>query len=295
MRNRRGGAAPLGSVVIPAHDEAGVIGRTLAGLTTGVAPGALDIVVVCNGCADDTSSIARAVPGVRVMEIPEPSKALAVAAGNRSTGVFPRVHLDADVEITGTDVLSLVAALRDRGVLAAGPRRQVALEHSSWPVRAYYRVWNELPQVQRGRFGRGVFALTEEGQARVDALPAVLGDDLAISEVFADHERLVVEEANAVVHPPRTLSDLVKRRTRIATGNAQATDLGLRRRQSVTTLRTLLRVGLRRPRAGLCLPVFLAVSVLAKHHARRTVRAGDFTTWLRDESSRASEGRAHAG
>ncbi|MDQ4054425.1 MAG: glycosyltransferase [Actinomycetota bacterium] len=290
MRSSQAGAAPLASVVIPAHNEASVIGRTLATLTTGVAPGELDIVVVCNGCTDDTVSAARGVPGVRVREIPEPGKSRAVAVGNRMTTVFPRVHLDADVEIGGVDVLALVAAVRDRGVLAAGPVRRMPLERSSWPVRAYYRVWQQLPQVSRGLFGRGVFALSEEGQARVDALPTVMGDDLAISDAFADHERTVVQDAAVVVHPPRTIGDLVRRRTRVATGNAQAADLGVRRPDSVTTPRTMLRVGLRDPRAGLCLPVFLGVSLFAKWQARAAVRTGDFDTWLRDESSRAPAG-----
>lgn len=299
MKNGRAGERPLASVVIPAHDEAAVIVRTLSTLTTGLDPGDLEVVVVCNGCSDETAALARNVAGVRVMELENPSKALAVELGDGTSRVFPRVHLDADVEITGADVLALVAALRDRGVLAAGPRRLVPLASSSWPVRAYYRVWNELPHVQRGLFGRGVFALTEEGQARIDALPTVMSDDLAVSDAFAEHERAVVDEVTVTIHPPRTVRDLVRRRTRVATGNAEAGAVGVRRRESSTTVGTLIRLGWRRPRAAMGLPVFLAVSLVAKHRARGAVRTGDFTTWLRDESSRergpsAPTSRAHA-
>ena len=53
-------ATPLGSVVIPAYDEAVVIERTLDSLFAGIEPGELDVVVVCNGCADDTATLARA-------------------------------------------------------------------------------------------------------------------------------------------------------------------------------------------------------------------------------------------
>lgn len=285
MRSSQTGA-PLASVVIPAHDEAGVIDRTLASLGTGVAPGALDVVVVCNGCTDDTASAARRVPGVRVVEIPEASKSRAVEVGSRATTVFPRVHLDADVEIPGADVLALAAAVRAGGVLAAGPRRRLPLERSSWPVRAYYRVWQQLPQVEDGLFGRGVYALSSEGQARVDALPTVMGDDLAVSDAFADHERTVVDEAAVVVRPPRTLSDLVRRRTRAATGNAQATNLGVRRPGSVTTPGILWGLGRRDLRTALCLPAFLGVTLLARLRSRAALHAGDFDTWLRDESSR---------
>jgi hypothetical protein len=33
--------------------------------------------------------------------------------------------------------------------------------------------------------------------------------------------------------------------------------------------------------------VFLAVTIVARQRARRPIRRGDFSTWLRDDSSRA--------
>jgi hypothetical protein len=71
----------------------------------------------------------------------------------------------------------------------------------------------------------------------------------------------------------------------VATGNAQYDGAGGSR--SSTSLGTLVRVGLRHPRAGLHLPVFLGITLRARWAARKAVRAADFTTWLRDESSRA--------
>jgi glycosyltransferase involved in cell wall biosynthesis len=272
-------------VVIPAHDESAVIARTLTALLDGPAPGDLDVVVVCNGCTDDTADVARDFAGVRVIEIGEASKAAAVAAGNAATSIYPRVHLDADVEITGPDVLRLVAAV-DGAVLAAGPRRVLPIDGCTAPVRAYYRVWEALPQVRTGLFGRGVMVLSRAGQERVDALPRVMSDDLAVSEAFEPHERLVVDEARVVVHPPRTLGDLLRRRTRVVTGNEQASELGVRRPESRTTMRGLARFGLADPAVGICLPVFVGVGLVARLRARRAIRAGDFDTWLRDDSSR---------
>lgn len=290
------GESPAAGVVIPAHNESAVIARTLTALTTGTAPGQLEVVVVCNGCTDDTASIARTFPGVQVLQIPEPSKARAVAVGNRVTRVFPRVHLDADVEITGSDVLALVRAVRGP-IHAAGPRRVLPLEQSSRAVRAYYRVWEALPQVHTGLFGRGVVALSEEGQRRVDALPRVMSDDLAFSEAFPPEERAVVDTATVVVHPPRTLEDLLRRRVRVVTGNAQMAGLGMRRPTSVTTPRVLAAAALADPGVALRLPVFVGITLLARRRARRAVATGDFRTWLRDESSRAvtpSKGSASA-
>jgi Glycosyl transferase family 2 len=282
----QGAVVPV-SVVIPAHDEARVIGRTLRLLRSGVESRDLDVVVVCNGCTDDTASIARSVPDVRVLEIPEASKTAAVRVGNAASTAFPRVHLDADVEISGADVLTLVRAIQDEELLAAAPARVIPLDLSSWPVRSYYRVWEHLPHVRSGLFGRGVIALSREGQARVDALPPVMSDDLAISDAFSPHECQVVEAASVVVRPPRTMRDLFRRRVRAATGVRQADALGLRRAGSGTSLSTLARLSLREPGLALRVPLFLGVGLAARRRSRRAVLAGDFSTWLRDESSRS--------
>ncbi|MCW2759329.1 MAG: glycosyl transferase [Nocardioidaceae bacterium] len=273
-------------MVIPAHDEARTIARTLAALRDG-APDDLEVVVVCNGCTDDTATVARSVvPPVQVLEIVEASKAAAVIAGNAAASGFPRVHLDADVELRGSSVQLLAASLGD-GVLATAPRREVPRTGCSIWVRAYYDVWEALPQVRAGLFGRGVLVLSEEGQRRVSALPTLMSDDLAVSEVFEAHERRVVDQASVVVHPPRTLGDLLRRRVRVSTGNAQADDAGIRRSESVTSPEVLVRMVVREPRLLVRMPVFLAVAVVARLRSRRAVRAGDFSTWQRDESSRS--------
>lgn len=140
--------------------------------------------------------------------------------------------------------------------------------------------------MKAGLFGRGVVVLSEAGQARIEHLSGLMNDDLAMSEAFGPDERRVVTDAVAVVHPPRTVADLVRRRTRVATGNAQAARLGVRRPGSQTRLRTLLGLAVSRPGLAARLPVFLGVYLVASVGARRAVRAGDFDTWQRDESSR---------
>ncbi|WP_204163852.1 glycosyltransferase [Nocardioides solisilvae] len=275
------------SVVIPAHNEARTIGRNLAALRAGARELDLDVVVVCNGCTDGTAEAARAAdPAARVIEIPQPSKTEAVRVGNAATSVFPRVHLDADVELSGTDLRVLLEPLARGEALATAPRRRLPRDGCSRWVEWYYDVWEELPQVRAGLFGRGVVAVAADAQARIERLPTLMSDDLAISEVLDREERRVVEGATVVVHPPRTLRDLVRRRIRVATGNVQAGRAGVRRAESVTRPATLLAMVGRRPSLAPRLPVFLAVTVVARLGARRAVRAGDFTTWQRDESSR---------
>lgn len=279
----------LASVIIPAHNESASIARTLAALREGRAPGDLDVVVVCNGCTDDTADRARrADPEVRVIEIAEPSKVAAVKVGNGVTDVFPRIHLDADIELAGRSIPALLEPLQSGRALATAPRRVVPRDDCSVLVASYYDVWEQLPQVRAGLFGRGVVAVTEAGQARISALPRLMSDDLGMSDSFSDAEREVVDEAVAVVRPPRTVADLVRRRIRIVTGNVQAADEGVRRTTSRTTPATLRALVLDRPGLAPRIPVFVAVHLAATLGARKALRAGDFTTWQRDESSRAT-------
>jgi hypothetical protein len=281
---------PRASVVIPAHDEERTIARTLRVLLADAAPGEFDVVVVCNGCTDATAARAReSAPEARVLEIATASKSAATAEGNASTTAFPRVHLDADVEIRTEDVRALVGALGD-AVLATGPRRVVPRDGCSWPVRYYYDVWEQLPRVRSGLFGRGVIAVSKEGQARVDLLPQVMSDDLAVSDAFATGEFVIVDDACVVVRPPRTTADLLRRRVRVATGVAQADALGVRAARSGTSIRVLARLGLRTPALLPRVLVFLAVAAEARRRARAAIRVGDFTSWARDESSRAVGG-----
>ena len=171
-------------------------------------------------------------------------------------------------------------------MLATAPLRRLPRTGCSPWVRWYYDVWETLPQVEFGLFGRGVFVLSGQAEARVQRLSRMLNDDLGISDAFSAGERRVVTSAVAVVHRPRTVRDLVRRRIRVATGNAQATQLGARRAESRTRVRTLLGLAVARPGVAVRLPVFLGVYLVAALGARRAVRAGDFHTWQRDESSR---------
>jgi glycosyltransferase involved in cell wall biosynthesis len=278
----------VATIIVPAHNESQVIGRLLGRLLPGAAPGELDVIVVANGCTDDTAAVAASFgPQVRVISLPVASKPAALAAGNRAAGAFPRVYVDADVELRAEDVRALVTALGEPGVLAAAPGRDVRLTASSWTVRWYYDVWNRLPEVRRGLFARGVIAVGRGGHERVASLPTLLSDDLAVSLAFAPAERRVVASARVIIHAPRTFGDLLRRRIRAANGVAQ---LERTSQAPASTARTrgsdLVAIARADPRLLPRVALFLLVAVAARLAARRYLARGDFTTWLRDESSR---------
>lgn len=278
------------SIVIPAHNEERVIGRLLDSLLSRPCPDGTDIVVVCNGCTDNTARIAAGyAPHVRVVEIPVPSKHTALRAGDDHARGFPRLYVDADVVISGADVRELTAPLDDgsSGVLATAPERRIPLAACAWRVRAYYRVWQRLPAVREGLFGRGVIAVSRAGHERIAALPPLMADDLAASLAFTRGERRVVDTARVVIQPPRRWRDLIRRRIRAAVSTAQVERHRgpdeASARTSTADLRGVLRED---PRLLVAVVVFAAAAVVARRGARKAIRAEDFGTWLRDESSR---------
>ncbi|PWK74814.1 glycosyl transferase family 2 [Streptomyces sp. CG 926] len=311
--------ARVTSIVIPAHNEGRVIGRLLDALLADTSVSGPDIVVVCNGCTDDTARVAGGRGDrVRVIEIPTPSKHQALRVGDEHARGFPRLYVDADVVVGAADVRALVGALeRNRELLAAAPGRDIPLGGCAWPVRAYYRVWQRLPAVREGLFGRGVIAVTEAGHARLAALPPLMADDLAASLAFGPGERRVVEGARVVVRPPRTWSDLIRRRVRAATSSAEFERFQAARRAEVPEEARAAEVPERAPgprpdrapepvseqsaRTGTAdlrallwarpalLPgvvVFVVAALVARRGSRKAIRDQDFSTWLRDESSR---------
>jgi glycosyltransferase involved in cell wall biosynthesis len=276
------------SIVIPAHNEGGVIGRLLRLLVPAAKAGELDVIVVANGCTDDTAEVAASFGScVRVLSIPVASKHDALAAGDRAAASFPRVYVDADVELQAADIRALAAALRQPGVLAAAPERVLDLTGRPWSVRCYYDVWMRLPEVRLGLWGRGVIAVDDSGQERIAGLPPLLGDDLAASLLFGQHERRIVADARVVVHTPRTVADLLRRRVRAATVTAQ---LERAEHAPASTGRTrisdLLAIVRAEPRMAPRVAFFLLVAVIARFRASRIAARGDYSNWLRDESSR---------
>ena len=276
--------------MIPAHNEAQVIGRLLDSLLADSPEDDTDIVVVCNGCTDDTAQVAAARgPRVRVVEIPVPSKHVALRTGDDHARGFPRVYVDADVVIAGADVAALTEPLDDEasGILATAPERQIPLAACAWRVRAYYQVWQRLPAVREGLFGRGVIAVSKAGHARIAALPPLMADDLAASLAFGPEERLIVDAARVVVQPPRTWPDLVRRRIRAAVSTAQVEQHQRPEEASARTSKADLIALLRgEPRLFPSVAVFVMAAVVARRKAEKAIQAQDFGTWLRDESSR---------
>jgi glycosyltransferase involved in cell wall biosynthesis len=276
------------TIVIPAHNEERVIGRLLGQLLAAARPGEFDIVVVANGCTDKTAAVAASFgPPVCSLSTPVASKSEALALGNRAAASFPRIYVDADVEFQAPDVRALVAVLGEPGILCAAPRLTNQLEECPLSVRWYYAVWERLPVVRAGLFGRGVIGVNEAGYERLARLPPLLADDLAASLAFGPGERAIAQDSHVIVHPPRTFRDLLRIRGRAVMGvreierTASALSSSARTRPA-----DLLLLMVRNPFLFPKIVLFAAVTLLARSTARRTISESSYSTWLRDVSSR---------
>ncbi|MFD1504234.1 glycosyltransferase family A protein [Georgenia yuyongxinii] len=275
----------VGSVIIPAHNEARVIARTLSALAPMAATGMLEVIVVCNGCSDGTAEVARSFDGVRVLDSAQPSKPFALNLGDEAAQHWPRLYLDADIEITTGTVADVLAHLSAGRSLAARPAREFDDTGASWPVQAFYRTKRRMPSLDRHLWGAGVYAVSLEGRSRFEEFPDTTGDDLWIDCLYASAEKAIVATTPVRVRTPRTVRSLLSILRRVYRGNAEFPrsavpshgDAGPTTSQTARELlRTVNGVG-----PALDAATYATLVLLARLIARRrTVR------WERDESSR---------
>lgn len=269
----------LGSVIIPAHNEGRVIARTLQPLAAAAWSGRLHVVVVCNGCTDDTAAIASRFEGVRVVELGEPSKIAALNTGDLAATAWPRLYLDADIEVGPGTIAQIFDALTPGGRLAARPEFRYDTSGASALVKAYYRARQRLPTTRSALWGAGAYAITESGHKRFGRFPPLIADDLFVDRSFSAAEKTVVATAPARVRTPRSSRALIAVLTRQHRGNLQS--------EGQSTTRSTVRALASSVRGvpSLFDAVAYALLTIVGRRAARALPSDD-RRWHRDESSR---------
>jgi glycosyltransferase involved in cell wall biosynthesis len=275
--------APVVSIVVPAHNEEAVIAGNLRRLLAGAAPGEFDVIVVANACTDRTAALAKQA-GVRVVETPVPGKPNALRQGDEACRTFPRIYLDADVELDAVSARALVAACGRPGVLACAPVPTMDLSGAGRLVRRVHRVHERLVAPNRALAGVGAYALTDAGHARVFPMPDVISDDGLVHASFTPKERVVVGEARTLVRPARTVSAYLNRRVRVRLGNRQLAALGKTMPGDRLKLGNLLTLPRDSDVSVLDCACYLAITVL--DHGLTRLRGRHPVAWGSDASSR---------
>jgi glycosyltransferase involved in cell wall biosynthesis len=281
----------IGSVVIPAHDEAGVIQRCLDALFADIEPEELDVIVVCNGCRDDTAALARSAGHrVRVIELEAPSKAAALRAGDAAALSSPRLYLDADVVLPGSAARRVLERLAE-GAVAARPPILYDSRRSSALVRRYYRARSRVPAVLGSLWGAGIYGLSAVGRARFESFPDVTADDLWLDRQFDPSEIEVVDCAPVLVTVPHSARDLTRVLLRTYKGKAenQSPAEGDRRAKDITrsTMADLARLATAGPSTALDAAAYAAFAAVARITLALVPASAAAVRWERDDSSRA--------
>ena len=150
---------PALSVIIPAYNEAHRIGPTLRAVTAWLAANRVDaeVLVVDDGSRDATVAVARAVPGVTVVETsPNRGKGHAVRTGMLTARGELRLFMDADNATPMSELPLLRARLADGADIAIGSRRAAGARTLA-PAPLYRRLWSRLAnKVIRGSLTPGI-------------------------------------------------------------------------------------------------------------------------------------------
>ena len=276
------------SIIIPAHNEKAVIERCLRNLLEPSETIAPEIIVVCNGCRDNTAEIVRSFgKAVRCLETKKASKISALNLGDQAASYFPRFYLDADIKISLGDIWKVVTEMEQKNALAAAPRMQMDLSGSSWMVKSYYDIWCNLPYCREGMIGAGVYALSEKGRNFFAEFPDIIADDRYIRALFREDQRIGVKNAVSIISAPTGLSGLINIKTRSRLGGYEFEArfpelLGNETKAYAAAFKELAaEVGSWHKAL-----VYLGINLITRIRAGRQRKTKGFNHWKRDDSSR---------
>lgn len=279
------------TVLIAAHNEEAVIGRTLDGLLAGGSPEPLRVIVAANGCTDNTVSVVGSRP-VEVVEVAAAGKAAALNAAERRATGYPRIYLDADIRLDKCAIERLSDSLRANPddtaprPLVAVPTRAVDVSRSCRCVRMYYRIHALHPSYATALFGRGAVAISEAGRARFADFPEVIADDLFLDSLFDTSEAIHLDDVVSVVEAVTSTRLLLRRLARVRRGNKQlrAADRTGRVRPAAGT-RWLVAAVRADPVLAPAAAVYVGLTVIAEARARWGSRS-----WGSERAASATEG-----
>jgi hypothetical protein len=279
------GQGQRGAVIVPAYNEAAVIKRTLATLSGAAVDGIIELIVVCNGCTDDTAEVARSVQGVQVVELEQGSKPAALNAGDEAATLWPRLYLDADIQISAAAVIAVLDWLTQGDVLAARPTCRYDTDGASALVRSFYRARLRIPQHKVAMWGAGVYGLSAKGHERLGVFPMITADDGYVDTRFDADEKAVVATDPAVVTTPADTKSLlaILRRSHRGKTEMSTEGLGSHARTQNTSLDSAVAIvrAIRGPQSAVDAAVYIGMA-FAKRWAVRQAQV-----WERDESSRS--------
>ena len=188
------------SIIIPANNEEDFLGRCLGSLLACDSPACpIEIVVVANGCTDDTAEVARGFVDrvqargwrMQVLDLAQGGKMRALNAGDAAAYWPWRAYLDADVTLSQGLLKQLCLTLDGPKPRYASGRLRITAQ--GFVSRAYAATYRRVPFMEQGVQGCGLFAVNAAGRARWGQFPDIISDDTFVRLLFRPEERVAVD------------------------------------------------------------------------------------------------------
>ncbi len=185
------------SIIIPAHNEAAQIEACLSAVLASTGPKAAQVIVVANGCDDDTVTRAQMFEGraiargwhLEVLDMPAIGKAGALNQGDHVAKFPMRAYLDADVIVDRDLIRELCILLNTKEPRYASGKMRLA-PAKSWATRAYARTYRQVPFITQGVPGAGLFAVNKAGRHNWVLFPKIIADDTFVRLSFPPEQRV---------------------------------------------------------------------------------------------------------
>lgn len=188
------------TVIIPAHNEAQMIGPCLRALLASVGDMSVQVIVVANGCTDATVEIAESYLEIavsrgwvmRVLDLPDGGKLGALNAGDAAAQGEMRMYLDADVVVSAQLLCEIYDTLNCDVAKYASGSLEIPTPTSTISI-AYRSLYQQVPFMTHGVPGAGLFAMNKAGRDRWGVWPDIISDDTFARLQFTPSERCRVD------------------------------------------------------------------------------------------------------
>ncbi len=211
------------SIIIPVYNEAPLLQSMVERLIDDPLLKKAEIILVCNGCTDDSASIARTFePKINVIETPVGSKTGALNLGDQAAKAFPRLYLDADVDVSSKALCAVADCLREAPYLAAGLDLDFDTSGASRLVKRFYKVWMKLPYIATdSSIGSGLYALSQKGRDRFQDFPDIIADDGFVDASFDAAEKHRPDNFSMTIKTPADALSLIRIKSRVHRGKKE--------------------------------------------------------------------------
>jgi len=267
------------TIIIAAFNEASCIRGTLSSLGSGTSK-AFQVLVVCNGCTDNTEEIISSeFPLIFKENRESASKSLAIRHAESLDIGYPRLYLDADITLSENDAEKLINTAQEHTEAALFvPHSHIDTQASDQLVKTYYQAWYSTPHVKLLGFGSGAYLLNQSGREKFGLWPELIADDGFLRTLFKINEICIIDNTLVTVKAPKTIWALLKIKTRSKFGN-----LELKKQYKINRIE--LPNNSRLQMSLLQRLVYSAINVVALVWAHSNQLTGN-AKWHRDNSNR---------